>query len=58
MRGLYPISDVLVVLAKEPGDFYIAQTQQWYRIPTNSRIPAALCQGTVRFLAFYFPKSF
>ncbi|WP_035558086.1 endonuclease domain-containing protein [Hymenobacter sp. IS2118] len=58
MRSPYPVSDVLVVLAKEPGDFHIAQTQQWYRIPTSSRIPAALRQGTVRFLAFYFPQAF
>ena len=58
MRSPYPVSDVLVVLTKEPQDFHLAQTQQWYRIPTSTRLPACLRQGTTRFLAFYFPQAF
>ena len=58
LRSPYPVSDVLIVLAKEPSDFYIAQTQQWYRIPTSTRLPPCFREGTVRFLAFYFPQAF
>ena len=54
----YPDTDVLVVLAKDPNDFHLAQTQQWYRIPVSTRQPASLRQRQVRYLAFYFPKSF
>ena len=54
----YPICDVLVVLAKTPADFRIAQTQGWYRIPTTSRIPVALQKREARIIAFYFPKNF
>lgn len=58
MRTPYAGCDVLVVLAKEPADFRIAQAQGWYRIPTSSRIPVVLQQRCVRFIAFYFPKAF
>jgi len=58
MRVHYPVSDVLIVLVKEPSDFYLVQTQQWYRIPTSTRLPNCLRQGTVRYLAFYFPQAF
>ncbi len=58
MKKPYPICDVLVVLAKTPADFHLAQTQGWYRIPTSSRIPVALQKRTARILAFYFPKNF
>lgn len=54
----YPVSDVLIVLTKEPHDFYLAQTQRWYRIPVSTRLPVNLRQGQVRYLAFYFPKAF
>lgn len=58
MRKPYPICDVLVVLAKEPADFHLAQTQGWYRIPTSSRIPVTLQKRQARTIAFYFPKNF
>ncbi|RYE89371.1 MAG: hypothetical protein EOO37_05155, partial [Cytophagaceae bacterium] len=58
MRQPYPICDVLVVLAKEPADFLIAQTQGWYRIPTSSRIPVTLQKRQARVIAFYFPEKF
>lgn len=58
MRSPYPVSDVLVVLMKEPGDFHLVQTQHWYRIPTSSRLPDCLRKNTARFLAFYFPQAF
>lgn len=51
-------NDVLIVLTKEPKDFHIAQTQHWYRIPTATRTPSNLKDGTVRYIAFYFPKAF
>lgn len=58
MKAPYPISDVLIVLVKEPNDFYIAQTQHWYRIPTSSRIPGNLRDRQARVIAFYFPSAF
>jgi very-short-patch-repair endonuclease len=58
MKKPYPPCDVLVALAKEPSDFYIAQTQQWYRIPTSSRLPVMLRAQTARIIAFYFPEKF
>ncbi|RZK27324.1 MAG: DUF559 domain-containing protein [Hymenobacter sp.] len=58
MKKPYAACDVLVVLAKEPADFHIAQTQGWYRIPTSSRIPVALQKREARFIAFYFPAAF
>lgn len=58
MKKLYPVCDALVVLAKEPNDFHVAQTQGWYRIPTSSRIPVTLQKKQARFIAFYFPKNF
>lgn len=51
-------NDVLIVLVKEQKDFHIAKTQCWYRIPTTSRIPSNLRDGSVRYIAFYFPKAF
>ncbi|SDY29799.1 endonuclease domain-containing protein [Hymenobacter psychrophilus] len=58
MTKPYAVCDVLIVLAKEPADFHLAQTQGWYRIPTNSRIPITLQKKQARIIAFYFPKVF
>lgn len=51
-------NDVLIVLTKEQKDFYIAQNQHWYRIPTTTRTPSNIKERTVRYIAFYFPKAF
>lgn len=58
MKKFKNVNDVLVVLAKEPKDFQIAQSQFWYRIPTSSRIPTNLRDNSARYIAFYFPKAF
>lgn len=58
MQPSHTRNDVLIVIAKEQKDFYIAKTQRWYRIPTSSRIPSNLKDGIARYIAFYFPKAF
>ena len=58
MPRSYPPCDVLVVLAKTPADFHLAQTAGWYRIPTSSRIPVTLQKREARIIAFYFPQNF
>lgn len=52
------INNVLVVLVKDKTDWLIAQTQGWYRIPTDTRIPTNLGENEVEYIAFYFPKKF
>jgi len=58
MKSQNAVNDVLVVLMKEQKDFYIAQNQHWYRIPTTTRTPTNLLDNTLHFIAFYFPKAF
>ncbi|WP_375418688.1 endonuclease domain-containing protein [uncultured Hymenobacter sp.] len=58
MPASYPVSDVLVVLVKEPADFLLAQTQHWYRIPTSTRLPVNLRERQAQIIAFYFPSAF
>lgn len=53
-----PINNVLVVLVKDKTDWLIAQTEGWYRIPTDSRTPANLRENKVEYISFYFPKKF
>lgn len=54
----YPLNDTLVALFKDKNDYLIAQNQRWYRIPTTSRLPAMVQDGSIRYIAFYFKKSF
>ena len=54
----YPAADVLLVLAKTPTDFHLAQTEGWYRIPTSTRLPVNLRDGQAKTIAFYFPAAF
>jgi len=53
-----PINNVLEVLVKDKTDWLIAQTEGWYRIPTDSRTPANLRENEVEYISFYFPKKF
>lgn len=53
-----PPNDSLVALFKDKADFLIARDQGWYRIPTSSRIPSIIEDGSIRYISFYFKKSF
>jgi very-short-patch-repair endonuclease len=52
------INNVLIVLVKDKKDWLIAQQENWYRIPLESRIPNNLRDEEVEWIAFYFPKIF
>ncbi|WP_041257763.1 endonuclease domain-containing protein [Fibrella aestuarina] len=51
-------NDTLVALFKDKSDFLIARDEGWYRIPTSSRVPELVKNGGMRYIAFYFKKSF
>ncbi len=53
-----PPNDSLVALFKDKTDFLIARDQGWYRIPTSSRVPSMIEDGSIRYIAFYFKKIF
>lgn len=54
----YPPNDTLVTLFKDKNDFLLARDEGWYRIPTSSRVPAMVEDGSLRYISFYFKKSF
>ena len=54
----HPPNDTLVALFKDKTDFLLARDEGWYRIPTNSRVPAMVEDGGLRYISFYFKKSF
>ncbi len=53
-----PPNDTLVALFKDKTDFLLARDEGWYRIPTSSRVPTLVQSGTLRYISFYFKKSF
>lgn len=53
-----PSNDTLVALFKDENDYLIAQREGWYRIPVKSRIPTILQDRSVKYISFYFKKSF
>ena len=53
-----PPNDTLVALFKDKTDFLLARDEGWYRIPTSSRVPAMVEDGSLRYISFYFKKSF
>ena len=53
-----PPNDTLVALFKDKADFLLARDEGWYRIPTSSRVPSMIEDGTLRYISFYFKKSF
>jgi very-short-patch-repair endonuclease len=57
MAGNYKKNNVLVAIMPTVRDWYIAQTQKWYRIPVNSA-PEIVKKGKVEILAFYYTRNF
>lgn len=53
-----PPNDTLVALFKDKTDYLITHDQGWYRIPTSSRVPATVKDGSLQYIAFYFKKLF
>ena len=55
----YPCPDVLVAIMNNQRDFEIAQTQRWYRIPTDRRSQSIRDEiNRMRYLAFYQTRVF
>jgi very-short-patch-repair endonuclease len=48
-------NDVLIALIKEPRDFYLLETELWYRIPVKNA-PKNVKNGEVKIIAFYIGK--
>lgn len=50
-------NNVLVALVRQPSDWHFIQKGGFYRIPVKSA-PAMVKDGSIEYLAFYFPKPF
>jgi very-short-patch-repair endonuclease len=48
---------VLVALVRQTSDWHLIQNGGFYRIPVRSA-PVMIREGTIEYLAFYFPKPF
>lgn len=53
-----PPNDTLIAAFKDKQDYLYARDEGWYRIPTSSRVPDMVRDGTVRYISFYFKKVF
>ncbi|MCY7358599.1 MAG: hypothetical protein LH609_14300 [Rudanella sp.] len=49
-------NDSLIALFKDKTDFLIARDQGWYRIPTSSRIPLIMEDGSIRFGGLHYAQ--
>ena len=53
-----PPNDTLVALFKDKQDYLYARDEGWYRIPTSSRVPQLVHDGSLTHIAFYLKKIF